>query len=241
SFWDGGLGARIASGLGGGAPGNIGASLFIGGSIAKAQGGKFIDGVKGAAIGMGIAYGIGRIAQAVKDPPDSTSIELSKKNFSSDEIADIESRLKTAQEDLIGKSFGGGEAGTMAAALALDQNQALTSIANDYGIEPWGVIGGENNTILSVGTGFSSSRSFGSVTSLVANDGHTIWHRHPSGSGLWSGDFHTAANSRAKYNVFASGNNVLEGWFVNRSAYKSGAPLQVQRYRNGAWSQVEFN
>ncbi|MCK9506623.1 MAG: hypothetical protein M0Q95_20900, partial [Porticoccaceae bacterium] len=70
SFWDGGLGARIASGLGGGAPGNIGASLFIGGSIAKAQGGKFIDGVKGAAVTMGIAYGVSRIMNSVSEPAD---------------------------------------------------------------------------------------------------------------------------------------------------------------------------
>ncbi|POP51522.1 FG-GAP-like repeat-containing protein [Zhongshania marina] len=41
--------------------GNVGAAMFVGGSVAKAQGGKFIDGVKGAAVGAAIGYGIHRI------------------------------------------------------------------------------------------------------------------------------------------------------------------------------------
>jgi RHS repeat-associated protein len=62
SFWQGGLTARLGEAIKSGA----GAALIMGGMSAKASGGKFIDGVKGAAIGMGIAYGVSRIAMAAE-------------------------------------------------------------------------------------------------------------------------------------------------------------------------------
>src|SRR5690606_2834400 len=66
-FWEAGLTGEIAKAFGDTLQASVGAAMFMGGAISKAQGGKFIDGVKGAAIGMGISYGVGRIAAAVKE------------------------------------------------------------------------------------------------------------------------------------------------------------------------------
>ena len=58
-----------------------GISMFLGGMTAKAQGGKFADGVKGAAIGFGVSYGAGRIAGAARGAASSDDTpQLDKAN-----------------------------------------------------------------------------------------------------------------------------------------------------------------
>ena len=47
-----------------GAVSQAAASMVVGGALAKAQGGKFIDGVKGAVVGMAVAYGVSWIKSA---------------------------------------------------------------------------------------------------------------------------------------------------------------------------------
>lgn len=58
---DGALGQGLTGGLGTAINSRVAAAMLVGGAMAKAQGGKFIDGVKGAAIGIaagGIATGL---------------------------------------------------------------------------------------------------------------------------------------------------------------------------------------
>jgi len=72
-FWEGGITGEVAKAFGDGIQATIGATMFMGGAIAKAQGGKFIDGVKGAAIGVGVSYGVNRIVNAVREPANDGS------------------------------------------------------------------------------------------------------------------------------------------------------------------------
>jgi len=62
--------------FGDGVGAQAGIAMFMGGAMSKAQGGKFIDGVKGAAIGMGISYGISRIAMAAEGKAASGGGEI---------------------------------------------------------------------------------------------------------------------------------------------------------------------
>ncbi|WP_344939292.1 RHS repeat-associated core domain-containing protein [Zhongshania borealis] len=71
--------------------GNVGAAMFVGGSVAKAQGGKFIDGVKGAAVGAAIGYGIQRIMSptpelAGAESGDASLSENSNELMTNDEL-----------------------------------------------------------------------------------------------------------------------------------------------------------
>jgi len=213
--------------------------MVLGGSLTKATGGKFANGAAAAAFSAIVSSAV-TAAQASSNPPDTRqNSAASKANLTDEQVSEIDQRVLSATKKLVGKSFGSGREGTKAAQLAMHQNEELSSIAQDFGVEPWGVTGGEDNTILDIGTGYSSKAAYGSVKSLIRNSGHTIWHRHPSGSGIWAGDF-SAASSNTRYNVFASGNNVLEGWYVNATAYKMGASLTVERHKNFRWTQVEY-
>ncbi|MFA5632395.1 MAG: RHS repeat-associated core domain-containing protein [Porticoccaceae bacterium] len=68
---DGLWGSGLTGALGDAMKSHAAAALFMGGAIAKAQGGKFIDGVKGAAIGLG-ARSVGSAARETYLNSDTT-------------------------------------------------------------------------------------------------------------------------------------------------------------------------
>ena len=119
----------------------------------------------------------------------------------------------------------------------------LTSINDDFGLEPWGVVGGGNNTIKAIGVGNSLNTGQASLDALSNHAGHTIWHRHPSGNPLWAGNILAASQYEMRYNVFASGGDSLQGFFVTGDssyAWRSAHSASIHTYSNGAWTVGEF-
>ncbi|WP_233208845.1 hypothetical protein [Zhongshania marina] len=74
---DGMIGGGLTGVVGDAIGSNFAAAMFMGGVVAKASGQKFIDGVKGAAVGAAIGYGISRILSAVAPPAEAVTVSES--------------------------------------------------------------------------------------------------------------------------------------------------------------------
>ena len=236
-------GSAAKSGI---SPGEFIGRTVLGGTLSKISGGKFANGAAGTAFGMMVqvaAAGLNKSDQSTGAPDRRASTKKTAADLSPAELADLNGRIKAAEQRHLGTSHGKGEEGTKAVALALHQDKVLTSINDDFGLEPWGVVGEGNNTIKAIGVGNSLNTGQASLDALSNHAGHTIWHRHPSGNPLWAGDIHAASQYEMRYNVFASGGDSLKGFFVTGDssyAWRTAHSASIHTYSNGAWTVGEF-
>lgn len=149
----------------------------------------------------------------------------------------IEGYIKKAQRQLQGKSFGEGEEGMRKAFVALDGNENLKKVAA-LQVEPWAVIGGDNNTILAIGSGKEFSTSYKATFAYykhVQDGAHIMWHRHPKGSDLWYGDLKTATVPGQWDVIAASGNNGVWYWNNTGATLIAPNPAPISMYGRGVW------
>ncbi|WP_179957848.1 FG-GAP-like repeat-containing protein [Exilibacterium tricleocarpae] len=224
------LGNSLGKSIGNQFVGRLIGAAVMGGTVSTVTGGKFANGAAYAAFAAAL-QGL----STTDDPPDVPPSDNKRRQLSplsEEQIEEIDRRLDIVRKDLLNKSFGSGEDGTKAAALALDQSEVLTSISEDFGVEPWAVVSGDNSTISAIGSAYKPGHAYGSTRALLLSPkSHTIWHRHPSGHSLHNGDLATAIASRPRYNVFASGSDRLQGVFIKTDT----APYKIHTYMDGRW------
>src|SRR5690606_5660955 len=123
-------------------------------------------------------------------------------DFSSEKKAEVKANIEKKSEEFIGKSFGEGDEGVKAAAVALDGSE-LVAYSKQLGIEFYAVID-KNGVITEVSTAFKyAEASWGS-----SKYGDSIWHTHPSGSDLNAADVVYSGRAGKKW-IFASGDRLI--------------------------------
>jgi hypothetical protein len=137
-----GLGtAVLGAAMGGTALANVAAGMTMGGVIAKAQGGKFIDGVKGAVVAMGISYGINRIANAADKKAEAT-MSVKGDVASEGNVAAFQEKLDALAADKTLNSYKTFDSPDAAATEFLGVTASLSA---EYGLEVGGNIWKSDN------------------------------------------------------------------------------------------------
>ncbi|MFA0814022.1 RHS repeat domain-containing protein, partial [Microbulbifer epialgicus] len=164
------------------------------------------------------------------------------KDYSDVEKATILDRTNEITADIRNSSYGS----TQAAAAALHENEALREMAEKYGLEFWAVIDKKTFAIKEVSTGFSSGEALGAHDGAF-RPGDSIWHTHPSGRKVWSGDLQATVGAGGRW-VFASGRQ-LSGIDVYTTGYTRPSQViadygrgNVTRhiYEGGEWSTEQY-
>lgn len=183
---------------------------------------------------------------------DDTNAVCSKRGkctpnqFTKDEQLEIQNKIDNTSAPLKGIQYK-----SMRAALVALHTSGLVKMGNeDYGIELWAQIDAKTFEIYKVSTGFYGRHATGAND--LRSEGDIIWHNHPGGSEIHSGDLQSIVNwSGTKGGwIFASG-NILSGSqnpnYFNikqpgtESFYelsKRSALTQKLKYENGAWTKL---
>src|SRR5690606_2948191 len=142
-FISAGLGS-LAGMAGGGDPSISGliTSAVVGGTVSVMTGGKFGNGAGSAAFAYTMqwavkTYGPGGVPPSVDKRKVGECAEFGRcmpEDFSSEKKAEIKANIEKKSEEFIGKSFGEGDEGVKAAAVALDGSE-LVAYSKQLGIE----------------------------------------------------------------------------------------------------------
>ncbi|TQV78899.1 hypothetical protein FKG94_12850 [Exilibacterium tricleocarpae] len=159
---------------------------------------------------------------------------------------------KSAQErlnELAADTMAGKYDSPQSAAEALNNDEALMDFAKAAGKEIWAVIDQKTFSIKEVGVGSSSSARGVYLGSYRGGD--SVWHTHPGGGDIHSGDWNSAylegGRGSAAY-IFASGDR-LTGYnmrahslpFSSAGGYRnySGSwRFEKLIFSNGSWSSI---
>ena len=218
------LGKRIGSAIGG-TPGKIVAGAVVGGTVSEVTGGKFAN---GAAYGAFSAIVQSAIVQSATTPPSDNCTPNCPKTteYTPEQKAAILKEVEALTTDLQA-----GKYGSVEEAAAAIHDSGLGDFFTGKGIEGWAVIDGNSYSIKEFGVG-SAAYATGVYDGSFRPGRDSVWHSHPSGKDIHSGDFDSGFLAGAK-SIWASGSR-LTGYNLRLSTNPFVTRSQYRRYR-GSW------
>ena len=166
SYASGALGRQVNMGQ----PGNIGASMVVAGSVSKAEGGKFIDGVKGVALTAAVVHIVGEIFDSGSLRQGAGKEKRTASQLKADQAAALAKIKALFADGTLDESRKFKDYDSAAAELA----DSLVPISKKYNVELGVLLSGDSGDVR-----YSNNIEVGNAIHVNPGLSTAVFHTHP--------------------------------------------------------------